>query len=361
MDIWESAMGKFMNVSKRLLISLGAVSFALSCAKQETTVRKVTPNTELPSGVDTTPPTQNPGSGERLATDPICTIPLLFPNSQSGDENEAMLGDLIEQPSWIPEASRIPAPDQIEPPTMMCLFVDNTGAKPTASIRIEYEDRYGRVQYTLKHHTEPNYAAQANANTAPPPKVDNEGNTVIYVPSYFVNLDEDNFELFFMPTWGFITIKGKKEADGFLHAKIKYIKFLTAPPAQYYLTYHINSTTPNTAAIAKIQHCTGEDGQNSQAKIVHPDRQAQPPVECARAHGFIRSVYRGPYDQSLGIFKSHNEYTGNPYNYRIEMVRQYTDERPEALADFQTVLGRLPKTLGTIKFRADQVWAGVAP
>jgi hypothetical protein len=43
------------------------------------------------------------------------------------------------------------------------------------------------------------------------------------------------------------------------------------------------------------------------------------------------------------------------------MVRQYSDERTEALADFQEALDQKPKLLGTVKFAADKVWSGVAP
>ena len=346
---------------KTFLLSLGALAICLSCAKEETTVKNVKPNSNFPDGVDETPPSTNPGSGEKLTTDPICTIPLMFPASQSADDNEAMLGDLIEQPSWVTPAARIQAPDMIEPPTMLCLFVNTAGSKPKVSLRLEYEDKNGRVQYTLKDHPEPDYSKQANATTAPLAKLDTAGNPVIYMPSYFASLEEDNFELFFMPTWGFITIKGKKEADGFFRAKIHYIKFLSAPIEPYYLSFHTSTNTANTADIAKIKHCTGEDGQNGETKIVHPTRNGQPPVECARAHRFIRSAYRGPYDTTLGIFKSHEEYTGNAYSYRVEMVRQYADERAEALADFQLALGQKPKVLGEIKFKSDQIWAGVAP
>ncbi|HVJ65570.1 MAG TPA: hypothetical protein VM901_09970 [Bdellovibrionota bacterium] len=350
-------MRKLIHSAKPLLTSAILASVILSCAKEETKL-VITPN-PTPDNVDNAPPTQNPGTGEKLSTDPICTIPLIFPTSQSADENESMLNDFIEQPAWITGTNRVQPPDLIEPPTMACLFIDTSGAKPKASFRLEYEDRYGRVQYTLKDSSEYDYSQQTSSTSVPPAKRDTAGNVVIYQPSYFVSLAEDNLEIFLMPTWGFITIKGKKEADGFFHAKIQYIKFLNAPTEPYYLNTHNANGTANTADIAKIAKCTGDSGETTLAKIQHPDRAEV--VECVRAHRFMRSAYRGPWDASLGIFKSHNEYTGISYDYRVEMVRQYTDERIEALADFQTALGQKPKTLGTIKFKAEQVWSGVAP
>lgn len=347
-------MAKLMMTGKPLLMSFVVSSLILSCAKQKTSV-SVVPNANVPANVSDAVPTTTPGVSEKLTTSPICTIPLNFPTGQATSDNESTLGDLIVQPTWTPTNLKIPAPSQIEPPIMLCLFVDSTGTKPKASIRLEYEDHFGRVQYTLKDQADFDYSKQVNANTAPPVKKDTNGNTVIYYPSYYVDLSENNFEIFFMPTWGFITIKGAKQADGFFYATIKYIKFLNTPIEPYYLTY----SDPDDAV--KIQHCTGDDGQNSNAMIIHPDRPTQPPVECARAYRFVRSAYNGPWDSILGIFKSNNVYTGNPYDYRVSMIRQYTDERAEALADFQTALGQKPKTLGTIKFSADQVWSGVAP
>jgi hypothetical protein len=350
-------MRKFILSAKPLLTSAILASVILSCAKEETKL-VITPN-PTPDNVGNTPPTQNPGTGEKLSTDPICTIPLVFPTSQSPDENESMLNDFIEQPAWITGTNRVQPPDLIEPPTMVCLFIDTSGAKPKASFRLEYEDRFGRVQYTLKDSSELDYQQQTSATTQPPVKRDTAGSVVTYQPSYFVSLAEDNFEIFMMPTWGFIMVKGKKEADGFFYAKIQYIKFLNAPIEPYYLNTHNANNTLNTADITKIDRCTGDDGQSSQAKITHPDRSEV--VECTRAHRFMRSAFRGPWDSSLGVYKSHNEYTGNRYDYRVEMVRQYTDERIASLADFQTVLGQKPKILGTVKFKAEQVWSGVAP
>lgn len=347
-------MFKIKNMTGLVCFTLATGLLISSCAKEQTSV-KVTPNPTLPDNINDVPPTQNPGTGEKLTTDPICTIPLNFPIARSAADNESILGELIVQPTWTPTNSKIQAPKDIEPPTMICLFVETNGARPKASIRIEYEDRYGRVQYTLKDHPDLDYANQANANTAPPVKRDANGNNVIYRPSYYVDLSENKFEIFFMPTWGFIQIKGKKEADGYFYAKIQYIKFLNAPIEPYYLTYS------NDADATKIQHCTGDDGQNSLAKIIHPDRSAQPPVDCVRSHRLVRSAFHGPWDKDLGIFRSHDEYTGNRYDYRVDMIRQYTNESPESLADFMTVTGQKPVELGTIKFLADKVWSGVAP
>lgn len=345
-------MSKLMNIGKSTLMSLGLIAVALSCAKEETT-STITPSTNVPDSVDNTPPTQNPGSGEKLATDPICTIALSFPNTNTTTQNEANLGQLIEQPSWITGDARVPAPSQIEPPTQVCLFVDTSGSKPKASLRLEYEDKAGRVQYTLKD--QPDY--DLTTSTTPPAiKKNLAGDSVYYAPSYYVNLAEDNFEIFFMPTWGFLQIKGKKEADGFFHAKIYFIKFLNAPIEPYYLSYSGGATDT-----AKIKACTGDDGGASNAKIIHPDRPAQSPVDCARAHRIIRSAFQGPWDAALGVFKSHNEYTGNSFDYRVEIVRQYTNEDPAALADFLTASGQQTKVLGSIKFQASQVWSGTAP
>lgn len=352
MGSWGIAMPKINRSALTILMSTGLSFFVMSCSNESTTATNITP-VNPPAGVDDTPSTQIPDVGERPSTDPICTIALAFPAGLSANQQEALLGTLIEQPSWVPAGSRLPAPDGFEPPIQVCLFVNTTGAKPQASLRLEYEDRAGRVQYTLKTHPE---LDTTSATVPPPVKKNTAGKSLIYEPSYFVNLAEEKFEIFFMPTWGFLTITGKKEADGFFHAKIQYIKLLNAGIEPYYLTYG-----GGAADVAKIQACTGDDGGSSEAKIVHPDRPTQPPVACSRAHRFIRSAYRGPYDSTLQQFNSHNLYTGNRYDYRVEMVRQLTDQSAEALADFQTVLGQTPKVLGTIKFKADQVWSGVAP
>lgn len=346
--IKRASLNKYF-IASNIVLSL----LAVSCAKEETTV-KLVPNANVPENVPNTPPTQNPGSGEKLTTDPICTIPLIFPSGRAASENESAIASLVEQPSWIPETSKIQPTKDIEPPTMICLFVDSSAPKAKVSIRLEYEDRFGRVQYTLKDHPDLDYANQTNSTTAPPVKKDTTGATVTYQPSYYVDLSENKFELFLMPTWGFITIKGAKQSDGFFYADINYIKFLNAPIEPYYLSY-------NTTDYDKIKHCTGDSGQATEAKIAHPDRPQDPPVECARAHRFVRSAFHGPWDATLGIFKSHNEYTGIAFDYRVEIVRQYTDKRPEALSDFMTVLGQKPTHLGTIKFKADQVWSGIAP